>query len=57
MEVLNKKLNSTVAETFDMGPYWFDIRFTKQIPGTEDVVGNNGDDVKWFDDEGEETPE
>ena len=56
-EKLRKEMNRTVAENFDLGPYWYDIRFTEQIPGTEDLVGNPGDDVQWFDDSGDETPE
>ena len=56
-EKLKKTLNATRAESFELGPYWFDYRFTEQIPDTEDMVGNPGDDVKWYDDSGEETPE
>lgn len=56
-EKLRKEMNRTVAESFDLGPYWYDVRFTEQIPGTEDLVGNPGDNIKWFDDSGDETPE
>jgi hypothetical protein len=56
-EKLKKELNRTVAETFDLGPYWFDYRFTEQIPGTEDLVGSPDNDIQWFDDSGDETPE
>jgi hypothetical protein len=56
-ERLKKELNRTVAETFDLGPYWFDFRFTTQMPNTEDIVGNPSNNIQWFDDEGDETPE
>jgi hypothetical protein len=56
-EMLDKKLNQTVPEYFDLAPYWYDWRFTEQMEGTEDVLGNPGSDIEWFDDSGEETPE
>lgn len=56
-EMLDKRLKRTVPEYFDLAPYWYDYRFTEQIEGTEDVLGNPGDDIEWFDDSGEETPE
>ena len=56
-EVLDKKLSRTIPESFDLAPYWYDYRFTEQKPNTEDILGNPGDDVQWFDDSGEETPE
>lgn len=56
-ELLDKKLNRTVPEYFDLAPYWYDYRFTEQMEGTEDVLGNPGSDIEWFDDSGEETPE
>lgn len=56
-EVLEKSMKKTTAERFDLGPYWFDYRFTEQIPDTEDMVGNPDHDIQWFDDSGDETPE
>ena len=56
-ERLDKYLNKTVPQYFDLAPYWYDWRFTEQMEGTEDVLGNPGNDIQWFDDSGEETPE
>lgn len=56
-ERLDKYLNKTVPQYFDLAPYWYDWRFTEQMEGTEDVLGNPGDDIQWYDDSGEETPE
>lgn len=56
-EALDKYLKRTVATGFDLQPYWYDYRFTEQMPDKEDLVGNPGDDIQWFDDSGEETPE
>ena len=56
-EVLEKSMQKTTAERFDLGPYWYDYRFTEQIPDTEDMVGNPDHDIQWFDDSGDETPE
>lgn len=56
-EKLKKEMNRTIAEKFDLAPYWYDYRHTEQMPNTEDMVGNPGDDIKWFDDSGDESPE
>ena len=56
-EMLDRKLNQGTAREFDLMPYWYDYRFTEQMPNTEDVIGNPGDDVPWFEDNGEETPD
>lgn len=56
-EMLDKRLSRTVPEYFDLAPYWYDHRFTEQMEGTEDILGNPGDNIKWYDDSGEETPE
>ena len=56
-ERLKKLLNSVEKQNFDLGPFWYDYRFTEQMPDTEDLVGNPNHDIKWFDDSGEETPE
>lgn len=56
-ERLDKYLNKTVPQYFDLAPYWYDYRFTEQMEGTEDVLGNPGNDIQWYDDSGEETPE
>lgn len=55
-EALDRKLNQGTANSFDLMPYWYDYRFTEQIPNTEDVLGNPND-IEWFDDSGDETPE
>jgi hypothetical protein len=57
---LRKYLESTgVVTSFSLKPYWFDVRYTEQIPGTEDKVGDISgiDDVAWFDDQTPETEE
>ena len=56
-ETLDRKLNRGTALKFDLMPYWFDYRFTEQIPGTEDVLGDPNQDIQWFDDSGDESPE
>ena len=40
--------------SFKLGFYFYDVRFTEQIEGTEDVVGGKAD-VPWFNDSGNET--
>ena len=35
----------------------YDVRHTKQMDGKEDLIGNSGSDIQWYDDSGEETPE
>ena len=43
---------------FKLQPYFFDVRFTEQIEGKEDIVGsNNTDDIPWYDESGKETQE
>lgn len=56
-EKLKVQLSGTNPRSFEIGPYFYDIRFTTQIPGTEDMVGSNKHDIQWFDDSGEETNE
>lgn len=56
-EMLDKRLSRTIPEYFDLAPYWYDYRFTEQMDGTEDILGNPGSDIEWYDDSGEETPE
>ena len=55
-ERLRHYLDSTddSAISFKLGFFFYDIRFTEQIEGTEDVVGSNSD-VPWFNDSGNET--
>ena len=51
-EVLNRylyQLDESKPVYFTLVPIWYDIRFTKQIEGTEDLVGNNDADFEWFD--------
>ena len=56
-ERLRHYLNSTddSSMAFKLGFYFYDVRFTEQIEGTEDVVGNGNADVPWFNDSGNET--
>ena len=56
-EKLRKQMNSVTAKSFDLGPYWFDYRFTEQMTDKEDLVGNPGYDINWFDESGDETPD
>ena len=56
-EKLKVLLSGTNPRSFELGPYFYDVRFTKQIPDTEDLVGSNKHDIQWFDDSGEETSE
>ena len=58
--VLKKYLNSTKnIKSYSFEPNWFDVRYTEQIPGTEDKVGDFSgiNDVAWFDDKSPETEE
>lgn len=43
---------------FDIMPYFYDVRFTKQIEGTENLIGDPKalDNLEWFEN-GEETPQ
>lgn len=54
-EKLRKLKNSVTAVSFDLGPYWYDYRFTEQMTDKEDLVGNPGYDIEWFDESGDET--
>lgn len=56
-ERLKKELNATVAMGFNLVPRFYDIRFTKQMEGKEDLVGNvdDIDKISWYEDNGEET--
>lgn len=56
-ETLDRRLNKGIALKFDLMPYWYDYRFTEQMPNTEDVLGDPNHDIQWYDDSGEETPE
>lgn len=40
--------------TFKLGPYFYDVRHTVQIEGTEDIVGSNKN-IDWYNDSGNET--
>jgi hypothetical protein len=54
---LIKAYHSVNAVGFKVVAKFYDVRFTEQIEGTEDVVGNREgiDKIKWYDDTGEET--
>ena len=57
-EELNVRLKPKGNSKFDLKACFYDIRFTEQMEDKEDVVGNrNFEDLPWFDDKGEETPE
>ena len=51
-ELLNRfiyQLDESKPIFFTLVPIWYDIRFTKQMDGTEDLVGSNDIDFEWFD--------
>lgn len=51
-------LKRTVPSSFELMPYFFDYRFTKQMEGKEDLIGDpNTDEIPWFDNSNEETDE
>lgn len=54
---LIKAYNAVNAVGFKLVAKFYDVRFTEQIEGTEDIVGNTEgiDKIKWYDDTGEET--
>ena len=56
-ERLRHYLDSTddSSMSFKLGFYFYDVRYTEQIEGTEDVVGNGKAQVPWFNDTGNET--
>lgn len=48
-EILNIALMDSHAIGFDLMPRFYDIRYTQQMSGKEDVVGNNNLDMEWYD--------
>jgi hypothetical protein len=57
-EKLDVELNRVDrVNSFKLIPNFYDYSQTKQIEGTEDMIGNPNHDIKWFDDSGEETEE
>lgn len=57
-EELNVQLKPRVNGNFDLKACFFDVRYTEQMEGKEDLVGNrNTDELPWYDDKGEVTPE
>lgn len=56
-ERLRVLLKGYQASSFDLMPNFYDYRFTVQMEGKEDLVGNPNEELPWFDDSGEETPE
>lgn len=55
-EELSVKLSGKKPRSFELLPYFFDVRFTKQIEGKEDLVGNpSHEDIPWFSDSKDET--
>ena len=56
-EILDVMLNRVIPTTYKLEPRFFDIRYTEQMEGKEDLVGDANADVPWYDDSGEETDE
>lgn len=55
-EELKTKLSGQNPRSFELGPYFFDVRFTTQIDGTEDLIGKPNDDtIPWFSNSKDET--
>lgn len=55
-ERLKHYLDQTVGNvTFKFGFYFYDVRFTEQMEGKEDVVGDPNAQVDWYNDSGNET--
>ena len=55
-DLLQHYLDRTEGETtFKLGPYFFDVRYTKQMEGKEDLVGDPNAQVDWYNDKGNET--
>lgn len=51
-EQLNRfifQLDESKPVFFTLAPIWYDVRFTKQMDGTEDLIGSNDIDIEWFD--------
>ena len=56
-EELSIQLHPTSAMGFKLVPCFYDYRFTEQMEGKEDLVGDPNAEVQWYDDTGEETEE
>ena len=56
-EELSIRLKPTSARAFKLVPCFYDYRFTEQMEGKEDLVGDPNAEVPWYDDSGEETEE
>jgi hypothetical protein len=56
-EELSIQLKPTNAASFNCVPCFYDYRFTEQMEGKEDLVGDPNAEVEWYDDSGEETEE
>lgn len=57
-ERLRKYLNSLeTAVSFTLEPNWFDVRYTEQIEGTEDLIGSQDEleNIPWYDGVSQET--
>jgi hypothetical protein len=51
-EILNRyiyQLDQSKPIYITLEPIWYDIRFTTQMEGKEDLVGSNDIDFEWFD--------
>lgn len=55
-ERLRHYLDQTVGNvSFKFGFFFYDYRFTEQMEGKEDIVGDPNANVPWYNDEGKET--
>ena len=54
-ERLDVIINGNKATSFDIIPCFYDYRYTEQMEGKEDLVGDPDADVPWFEETGEET--
>lgn len=51
------QLDQNKPMRFSLEPLWVDVRFTEQMEGTEDLIGDPDTDIKWHDDVSEVTPQ
>lgn len=54
-EELDIQLKPKDGLMFKLAPNFYDIRFTDQMEGKDDLVGSNDIDLPWYDDKGEVT--
>ena len=56
-DILKTEINKVEATGFKLVPDFYDVRFTVQMDGKEDLVGNPKHDLPWYDNTSEETSE